>query len=66
MNTKNLHRVFIKRYTWLTDGEAVDGVALMHGENFRGFIPFTEIHRLSNKMVDLYESYEQQKADNYE
>lgn len=61
--SKDLNRVFIKRYTWHTDEEPIEGVALTCGNIFRGFIPFSEVYRLSDKMVDLLETYEKEQKE---
>lgn len=60
---RTINRVFIKRYKWLEDDNVIEGVALMNGNIFKAFIPFTEIYRLSDKMVDLLETYEKEQKE---
>ncbi|WP_348613928.1 hypothetical protein [Kocuria rhizophila] len=56
------HRLRAVPYTWNSKTDPVEGVALLRGRFLKVFIPYDEVLEVSDRLVDIYESHDREKA----
>ncbi|RLZ02881.1 hypothetical protein CWC38_08675 [Kocuria tytonicola] len=57
------HRLRVVPYTWNPETDPIEGVALVRGRFLKVFIPYNEVLEVSDRLVDLYETHDREKAD---
>lgn len=56
-------RIRAQDYTWNPREEATRGIVVRRGQLIQFFIPYTDVPKLAEKLIDLLEDYKREVAE---